>query len=250
MDRHLNLFYTYNRDPEFIENNLTRAFIVALRVLGDSARQELLKQLLREPLARVDQSQLVDTLNLAKAQFALQNHMDKSQASRCQHRYVLAIATDAVEDIIGESYDKGDRQHYEGSIPDAWIFNAKEHCFLVEAKIGSNPLGDKQIRNHAIGWLKLPEDELDSHILSVSWVDVVEAAYQTLQQLTTLNDQERYVLDALITYLSYFRYRRRFAGFDLASLSVPPSFRLTERVPFGLNLTGLDAPPGFRLSGS
>ena len=51
MDRHLNLFYTYNRDPEFIENNLTRAFIVTLRALGGDTRRALLKQLLLEPLA-------------------------------------------------------------------------------------------------------------------------------------------------------------------------------------------------------
>ncbi len=248
MDRHLNLFYTYNRDPEFIENNLTRAFIVALRALGGSARQELLKQLLRGPLARIGRAQLVDTLNLADARFALQNHMDKSLAGRCQHRYMLAIATEAVEDITGEPHDEGDSQHYAGSIPDAWIFDADKYCFLVEAKINDNPLSDKQIRSHAIGWLNLAQDELDSHMLSVSWIDVVEAAYQTLEKLSTLKSQEYYIVDALIEYLSYFRYRRRFAGFALASLDVPPSLQLTERVPFGLNLAGLDVPPGFRLS--
>ena len=173
--------------------------------------------------------------------------MDKSQAGRCQHRYVLAIATETTKDISGESVDHSGHRHYEDSIPDAWIFDAEQYCFLVEAKIGGNPLNDKQIRSHAMGWLKLSEDELESHILSVSWVDVVEAAYQTLKHLTTMNDQECYIFVALIEYLSYAHYRRRFAGFDLASLSAPPSLRLTERVSFGLNLTGLGGSPGFQL---
>ncbi|MEO0080807.1 MAG: hypothetical protein ABIL25_00740 [candidate division WOR-3 bacterium] len=39
-DRHLNLFYSYNqsREAELIENNLTRAFIQALRMQGAPPR--------------------------------------------------------------------------------------------------------------------------------------------------------------------------------------------------------------------
>ena len=38
-DRYLNLFYSYNRDNELIENNLTRAFIVTLQTIEPATSQ-------------------------------------------------------------------------------------------------------------------------------------------------------------------------------------------------------------------
>jgi hypothetical protein len=248
VDRHLNLFYTYNRDVQFIENNLTRAWIVSLRALSGNARHDLLKRLLTKPLADIGQAGLVDSFNFIDPQFALQNHMEKSQAKQYRHRFVLAIATEPAADIAAESSEKSSDQNYYDSIPDAWIFDADEgYCILVESKVFGNPVSDEQINSHAKGWLNLEEAHKSSWLLSISWNDVAEASYQTWKHFTALNDQERHILDEFILYLLYHRYRPHFAGFDLASLPTLPTWALGKRRPLGLDLPGLIMPPKFRV---
>jgi hypothetical protein len=247
VDRHLNLFYTYNRDVQLIENNLTRAWIVSLRALGGNARHDLLRRLLKKPLADIGQAGHVTSFDFTNPQFALQNHMDKAQARSCQYRYVLAIATEPAADIADEPGKKRDDQQYYGSIPDAWILDAGTYCFLIESKIFGYPLSDEQIDSHAKGWLNLEQAGKSSWLLSISWNDVAEASFQTRKHLTELNDQECHILDEFISYLLYHRYRPHFAGFDLASLPKLPAWTLGQRRPLGLDLPGLVMPPSFRI---
>ena len=50
----LNLFLSYNRDTELIENNLTRTFIVALSLITPGARQDVHSRLLSSRLLAGD----------------------------------------------------------------------------------------------------------------------------------------------------------------------------------------------------
>ena len=70
-DQHLNLFYTYNRDSELIENNLTRAWIVTMRMLSAETRSQLLQALFKVPLLS-----LGSLLPVFPRLAFLQGHMD------------------------------------------------------------------------------------------------------------------------------------------------------------------------------
>ena len=67
-DPHLNLFYSYNQDNELIENNLTRAWIVTLRMLSAEIRNLFLQTLFKNHL-QVPDEQLP---SFRTAHFALQ----------------------------------------------------------------------------------------------------------------------------------------------------------------------------------
>ena len=95
-DSHLNLFYTYNRDTELIGNNLTRAWIVTLRLLSPQVREVLLQRLLSKASHRLP-GQVMPELSFAQAQFALQSHMERHLARRTKHCYLLIIATDQLK---------------------------------------------------------------------------------------------------------------------------------------------------------
>ena len=92
MDWHLNLFYSYNQDNKLIENNLTRAFIITLRMLSPDTRHRLLDDLLDNPLKRLGS----DEISFHEAQMALQNHIDQVKVRRTPHRYLLTLANDRI----------------------------------------------------------------------------------------------------------------------------------------------------------
>ena len=96
LDSHLNLFYSYNRDNELIENNLTRALIVSLGFLTEATRDRFLNELLNESLSRIG----IDSIpSFHNAEFALQAYMDKQIIKKCTQRYVVIIATDRFLEI-------------------------------------------------------------------------------------------------------------------------------------------------------
>jgi hypothetical protein len=268
-DRHSNLFYTYNRDTELIENNLTRAWIVSLSLLSGEVKDGLLKALLEKPfrsLGAGDRGGLPSFLN---AEFALQGYMDDSETRKFPHKYILTIASDRREETgqdnpeeedSPENREKGLRttssKSYLGSIPDAWIFDKEEgYCFLIEAKVGLNPIDDKQVKAHAAGWFGLDPERIQDHLLPLTWVDVLHAINQVRTDQSSdrlsLNAQECQILNELEEYLGFFGYRL-FHGLDFEPLRNPPKYRMSlaregRSGAFLFALSDLDVPPLFQL---
>lgn len=231
---HLNLFYSYNRDNELIENNLTRAWIVTLRMLSPEVRRALLVSLLKPP---------VDVV-FTEPQFSLQGYMDLSTARTAQRKYVVALATSSFNDVsTPHDFESG----YEGSIPDAWIYDAGgEYCYLVEAKVGDYPLTSVQLRSHAAHWLGLSGDQFKDHLVSLTWFDVLDSISR-IQAVGS--QQERQLLENLVGFLGYYGYRL-FTGFDISNLQLPPDdFMMPVSTPpdtaAWLDPAGLFLPPDF-----
>ena len=247
-DRHLNLFYSYNRDSELIENNLTRALIVVLGMISDNTRGRFLNDMLRRPLSRLG---IESVPSFDSAEFALQAYMDRNIIRKCTQRYVVIIATDRFLDVddLNTQDDQVEfaAETYEGSIPDGWIYNSSiGYCFLLEVKVGTYPINPDQISSHAIGWLEIPRDEVQNQVISLTWYDVLNAIKQV--ESITSNQQENLILNNLKEFIGFFGYRL-FQGFDFNDLLLPPDFSfLPEFKQLAIDLADLSDPPEFHLS--
>ena len=242
MDKHLNLFYTYDQDNQLVENNLTRALIVCLRFLGGNNREKLLKTLLARRIAEISGEGALESLGFERASFALQGHIDARISRGAANKYLLVISSKAAVDLP-ESANRYD------SVPDAWIFDANmpSYVFLVEAKVGTNMPDVDQLHSHASRWLDI--DDLASCIIAVSWLDVLRTANDMLAQDNGLNQQEKHLLADFISYLGFFGYRL-LRGFHLTALRPEPHFRLVGRSVNRENAREIDLkePPAFRLT--
>ena len=242
MDRHLNLFYSYNRDNELIENNLTRAFIVTLRAVGTGARDAILRALVAERLDAL----MIPCPSFGNAEFALQANLNKERARSSPSQVLLTIATDLVE-ALG---DGDTTRRVTSSIPDAWII-AGDCCFLIEAKVGTNPLSELQVLDHAYGWFGLTGEELEQRHVGLTWYmvhGVIERFLHASNEAVGLNEQERGLLGSLAEYLEYFGYRY-FNGIRFERLAPAPSILLYPRRRTAcLALGALPDPPSFVLA--
>jgi len=249
-DKHLNLFYSYNRDNQLIENNLTRAFIVTLRLLSPHAKDALLQALLHEPLQKLGATKI----SYHGIQLALQANMDRDQSLQMRYRYLLGLTSDR-ELMAEEEGIENQVQDTYASIPDGWIFDPQAGvCILIEAKVGSNPLNEQQVHSHADKWLGIEAAELPNHYLSITWVDVISAIEQVLKgpDQILLNTQEVLLLEELREFIGYYGYRI-FQGIELGKLQPPPGFDF-RRQQIGwlgrsdfLKISCLQPPPKFKI---
>ena len=259
-DKHLNLFYTYNRDAELIENNLTRAFIVLLSILPGETRQLILSRLLSRVNLRGDNG-AKPAWDFADAQFALQSNIKRHIPRQAKTQVLLTIATELlnIKPIL-----KGDntmlvmQERLNGdytSIPDAWIVGPNnDYCILIEAKTGAYPLDRGQLQAHAEDWFGVSlKTLLDRNtLLSVTWMDVLKVLSRMLAQDDALGFSEKALLSHFIEFLKYYGYHI-FDGIVLSGLQPPPSFRLIElssAMTDSIDLTfhTLKPPPYFALA--
>ena len=247
IDPHLNLFYSYNRDNELIENNLTRAFIATLRLLSPSGRDALLQTLLSGPLQRLNAA----VPSYESCQLALQAHVDRELSRRIPLRILITLASDRI--VMAEEENNKDQQlDTYLSIPDGWIYDQKAgYCFLIEAKVGSNPLNQHQVLSHADKWLMINAEQLPDHLISLTWIDVIRAI-EHLKGNTEeyhLNIQESLVLDELVAFLSLYGYRI-FRGVTWGDLQPSPDFMFSNKLLAKADwhqFLDLNHPPNFRI---
>lgn len=233
IDPHLNIFYSYNRDNEQIENNMTRAFIVTLKFLRSSTLARFLISLLSSK--RND----IDPADLQKVKFALQGNIDVdlNLIRKCARRYILAITGDGL--LHGpEEMDYGPSSCNEEQIrPDAWIFDSKkppEFCLLIESKSVENLLGVKQIMaysRHYFGYHNY--DELHNNLISITWYDIVDKCsyFYENDYDYDVNEQERAILKDLVEFLRYCKVIP-FSGWNTNSIPECPNYNLSTTVDF------------------
>lgn len=240
-DPHLNLFYSYNRDIELIENNLTRALIVTLRLLSGETRNKLLRELFDIPIRNLGGI----TPPFSSASFTLQGYFDTSLLEQIKQKWVVTIAT---ERELQESLDPSIQ--WDGvsgdSIPDAWIYDPDEgYCFLIEAKIGSNPLDARQVLSHAKGWLGIPKKHLSKNLIPLTWPDILRAIESVDPE--RISSSETKILGELTQFLGYYGYDL-FEGFEFDGICEVPNFSL-EGIKKPLNVSELSSFKGFYFEG-
>ena len=179
---------------------------------------------------------------------ALQDNMDKKFSRRARTRVVLAIASYRYEyplvkmDLSSDPYL---------SKPDAWIFDpVGSYCLLIEAKVGSNPLNERQLVSHANDWFNIKPRDLGSYLFPLDWCDVVEVVRKLQDQdigSDPVSEIELKVLKEFEQYLEFFGYHL-YQGLCLNNLTSPAGFRLIGKfigsVPGRfLDLSALMQPP-------
>jgi len=259
-DKHLNLFYTYNRDSELIENNLTRAFIVLVSILTDDLRERFLSNLLeRAGQAKEDISG--NGWDFSGAQFALQSNIKRRIPREAKTQVLLTIGSEhlTVESILEGDSPTGLMQQQSDSeytsIPDAWITGPdNDYCILIEAKTGTYPLDIDQLEAHARDWFGVSLTALlqSNALLSLTWMDVLEALNYLLTQAAGIESSEQALIRHFIEFLKYYGYYH-FDGIELSGLQPPPFFRLTKLPTsidedIDLTLSTLKPPPDFTLA--
>jgi hypothetical protein len=181
---------------------------------------------------------------------------------RLPHRYIITIAGDECEELEDSNSSQDLRsitsqEPYPGSIPDGWIYDENQgYCYLVECKVGTNPLNERQIRSHAREWLAIDDlRDLRDRILPLTWTDVAGAIEQVIKEADSgalpVGEQEWQVMTDLEEYLGFFGYRV-FRGLDFTLLMRPPDFarllRHVRQARIRLDFSGLIQPPEFRLN--
>ena len=248
-DPHLNLFYSYTFANELIENNLTRAWIVTLSLLSNEVRNALLSHLLDHHISILHGDD-IHPITFENPSFNLQGNMNKLVINRISRLYILAIASRRIEFESEENSSKKITDTYSGSIPDGWIYDTdRDYCFLIEAKVGMNPLDSRQLLSHAEYWLGIHPNNVPNHLISITWVDVLDAIEQI--QLP-INQQETFLLTNFVEFLRLFGYKP-FNGIGFSNLGDIPKFSLPN-VTSQKNLKikrlkfyALQPPPQFKI---
>lgn len=243
-DPHLNLFYSYNRDNDLIENNLTRAFIVTLGLLQPAMRSLVITRILSTAHI-VDHVKLPDlNIDCTGMVFALQNHIDRDLAIAARRKFILTLSESSL--MVAPNPDRQEA----ASVPDGWLYSSDgDYCVLIEAKVGRNPLDRNQVVSHAAEWFGLrSEEEVRSAILMSSWELVCEALVEGIENTGSIGATtiEIDLLSELLGYLRLFGYRS-FRGFRLSSINEPSTMSLRTRVS-KLSIDGLLPPPEFSLA--
>lgn len=266
-DKHLNLFYTYNRDTELIENNLTRAFVVFLSLLSGDARHRILSTLLKGSRKITDDDANVEDLRFEDARFALQSNIERRLPRNAANKVLLTVSTEPLDTvaratmtdagIAGEGGSRGSPR----SVPDAWVYDEdQDYCILVEVKVGSYPLDIGQLKAHAHDWFGLNLQVNRSlrglgsrnSLRSTTWVDVLKTLRDASNDHTRIGPSEGGLLSHITEFIGYYRYRI-FDGFDFGGLGAPPRLVIgpssqPEREALGLSARRLGPPPGFALA--
>ncbi len=236
VDKHLNLFYTYNRDNELIENNLTRAFIVLLSIVPGQTRHRLLSTLLERSRKGGNTAVGIAGLEFTNVGLALQSNIDRSIPLNSHRKLLLTISTEPLvfaSDAIGpkiEAEDKSENTSRFTSIPDAWIYDSdRSYCVLIEAKVGTYPLDIAQLQAHARDWFGSSLQDLDSRnsLYSVTWIDVLMVLRNALNDRSYSDPAEAKLLFQLVEFLGYYGYRL-FDGFNLKVPYPPPDLTIAR----------------------
>ncbi len=237
MDKHLNCFYSYNRDNELIENNITRALIITLMNVSKGTKNYILSTL----LSKADSGSRV--YSFTDACFALQNNIRSDNIKEIKDNYILTIADDtfiqneneyfSIKNIVKETLESGEPppgsepmllELCSGSIPDAWIYDKiSNYSFLVECKIRGDCLYYAQIIRHANKNYGITDlDVLKNKTISRTWNDILEVIDQLQKADDHLCNIDQFLIRNFLEFLSYCGYFL-FKGIEM------------EKVPF-LNL--------------
>lgn len=222
VDKHLNCFYSYNRDNKLIENNLTRALIITLMNVSNGTKSNILSTLLNTEDSGTRLYSFTD------ACFALQNNISPKIIKEIKGKYILTIAGDSfiqketeynsIKDYVKEMLENGEpspgSEHMlselrSGSIPDAWIYDErdKHYCFLVECKLPEDSLYYEQIIRHANKHFGITDlDVLENKTIRLTWNDILEA----IDKLTTKADDnlctiDQFLINNFVEFLSFYR---------------------------------------------
>jgi len=235
MDKHLNLFYSYNQgnlnDTERIkqlEDNLTRSLISTLLSLDSNMQKRFLEMLVEDNVRSKHFSlDLQNTLKYNKSENTLKYviilqrdrssiriedffnfDLDVISSMESDHTAIKQIKASLKQEedlnyngiIIAYKYLLSLLNSLSGNRPDAWIIGEYE-TFLIESKIGGNSVSNYQIFRHVTGknGLQIKASELKQKPDNIKIINV--SWEDTCKYLLDL-DKENYIINQYCDYIT------------------------------------------------
>jgi hypothetical protein len=205
MDKHLNLFFSYDQGyykksvnkkekVKQLEDNITRALIAVLSNISIKTRKKIIKELIS-----------TNRLKSKEFDFDLQN-TQINHTKKKQKKYLILIQKIKTT-INKENFEKIKKRKEkikDGNRPDGWIIGDKEVA-LIESKIENYPLDINQIYRHLTGVngfnlspKKIMEENSEYYIIQLTWQEIAQIFKK--QKLTEENDI--LLINELLIYLS------------------------------------------------
>lgn len=248
-DCHLNLFYSYNQGNELIENNLTRAFIVTLKLLSQSTSQLLFKRMLKSIWSDKDFS-FVQNMD-----YALQGNVpiQRGEIKRIPRKFLIALTGNNIIKGLDKFKTEGTVENFKicHGIPDAWIFEKSktpEFCFLIECKTIEDTLTAEQIISYAKLFYGMNEfNEIERNLIQITWYDVLETCESLIKENSIKNKQEERLIKNLMEFLGFYGVGL-FKGFDFSAIPELPGYDLSTYIDFRFN--EMPDLPDYRIIGN
>lgn len=193
MDRHLNLFFTYN--TAHLEDNVTRALMLTLSRLSPVHLRLFIQEVILSKSHNKNRKRL-DLLAAPNFTFDLQvTPPDRSEGERLNSRTGL---------IVGINYTAGQNLSFdtarlrEGCRPDAVLIDGENELTLIfESKLTDSHY-KQQIQRHCAGFFD-SETRLKDVFVEIRWTDIAQF-FTTLGNRT--NDAvEKMVLEEFVQYI-------------------------------------------------
>lgn len=203
MDKHLNLFYSYDQGyykknvdekekAKQLEDNITRALIVTLSKISHNTRDKIIMEMLNR-----------NKLRSNDLHFDLQNtQQDVHKGS--QDKYLIIIQREE-PDITKEKIRNFTTEHprtEKGNRPDGWIIGNKEVA-LIESKVGDYKAELSQIYRHLTGFYGFKLNELETfnsgyELICLTWQNI--ATFFNNQNITQQRD--KLLIKEFLNYLA------------------------------------------------
>jgi hypothetical protein len=177
MDKHLNLFFSYDQGHykrpkekererlKQLEDNITRSLIVILKNIDSNTSKKVITKLLG-----------LEKIKSTEISYDLQNTKYETYK---KEKYLLIIQKEKSEISINSiTRHNPENTTSNGNRPDGWIIGDKE-VVLIESKVGSNEAQIDQIFRHITGnnGFGLNKDQINCSnikILSLTWQKIAE----------------------------------------------------------------------------
>ncbi len=239
-DHHLNMFNSYNMYNEYIEDNLTRAFIVTLNFLSPKLLARYISRLLNK------HSTVIEKIDFSKVGFALQRNIGISSEllRRATHKFILTITGDGIihgmdKEDDHEMFDKV--THNKLKRPDAWIYDLTssppKYCFLIESKRIYDLLSAKQVIAYSKEYYGTNSiEEFKQSLICITWYDVLEVCTYFCENKneTMINPQEMSILEHLKEFLSFYGVLS-FSGWNINEIGTLPDYNFLETLDFKID---------------
>jgi hypothetical protein len=198
VDKHLNLFYTYN--THHLEDNVTRAFAITLANLSPVHLRLFLKELLSRQgeKSRAEVKDKICLMSKPRFQFDLQVRMPQEEERLNESNgLIVGINYSGAQELSLDDQYIADG----GCRPDMSVSDLENEVTVIfEAKLRDD-LYRAQIQRHFNQFFDTTRTKLDQVFLEVSWSDIADFLSRLEEQ--SLSPVENLVLNQFNEYLDF-----------------------------------------------
>ncbi|MFX0199169.1 MAG: hypothetical protein ACFFCW_23850 [Candidatus Hodarchaeota archaeon] len=237
MNKHLNLFYTYN--THHLEDNVTRAFIVTLKNLTPVNLRLFIRDIIIEKLEKVNSKLRSKIGLLADPKFAFDIQLTEPPGGEKLHEgngLIVGINYSGKQLLV---FDR-DSESVTGARPDAFLSdNENELSIVFEAKLWDS-LYEQQIQRHYQRFFETEKTHLNRVFVEITWSEISRFLEGVAKQTQSL--KEKFLIHQFLEYIDFLNLVE-FSGFrnvdfneyNYAKLNKFLSF-LVKRLPPDLEL--------------